>query len=166
MGRKEWLGVVGLALLALAPSVASAQGRLVINRAEVDEIAGTITITGEEFGAGAPEVTLDGVPVSVLSHTPTEVVIGLPAGTTPGTYAVTVAQPLLGRLWQDAFIVTVGEEGPQGPQSSPARRSARPPSAERSASTSSPATGTRSPAHHWSPSAAACSRTPRPRTRG
>ena len=112
--RSFMLAAAGLAVCLLAPAAATAQ--LKIHRAEVDEIAGTITITGVQFGAPTPTVTFDGVPVSVVSHTPTEVVINLPAGTTPGTYLVTVAQtPLPGRIYTDSFNVTVGAEGEQGP---------------------------------------------------
>ena len=117
MSRLIGFVAFGVASFALS-AVASAQ-QLVIHRAEVDEVAGTITMTGAQFGTVAPDVTFDGVPVSVVSHTPTQVVINLPAGTTPGTYSLTIAQPLLGRLWSDDFIVTIGEEGPQGPAGVP-----------------------------------------------
>ena len=118
MNRTGRFLIASMAFLTLAPSFASAQ-QLVIHRGEVDEIAGTITITGVNFGAAAPDVTFDGVPISTVSNTPTEVVFNIPAGTTAGTYEVSVAQPLLGRLWKDDFIVTVGEEGPQGPTGAP-----------------------------------------------
>jgi hypothetical protein len=114
--RRSVLAAAGLAGFLLAPAAGTAQP-LAIHRAEVDEIAGTITVTGAQFGSAAPAVTFDGVPVPLVSHTPTEVVIDLPAGTTPGTYRVTVSQsPLPGRLFTDSFAVTVGAEGEQGPQ--------------------------------------------------
>ena len=117
--KNKYLAVAGLAACLLAPEAATAQGQLAIHRAQVDEIAGTITVTGVQFGTGVPDVTFDGVPVFVTSHTPTEVVFALPAGTAPGTYRVTVAQPLLGRMFMDDFDLTVGAEGEQGPPGSP-----------------------------------------------
>ena len=112
--RSLMLAAAGLAVCLLAPAATTAQP-LTIHRAEVDEIAGTITITGSQFGLATPTVTFDGVPVSVVSNTPTEVVINLPAGTTPGTYLVTISQsPLPGRIYTDSFGVTVGAEGEQG----------------------------------------------------
>jgi hypothetical protein len=106
-----------MAVLAVAPSVAAAQG-LVIHRVEVNDPAAQMEIYGDGFGAAEPLVTLEGVPVVVVSHTATEIVIDLPAGTVPGTNLLNVAQaaptgPFGGRA-SGVFHVTVGAEGPQG----------------------------------------------------
>src|SRR5262245_445998 len=108
-----------VAASVLAPGIAAAQTRLVIHRVEVDEPAALITITGSEFGEAAPEVTLEGVPVAVISHTQSEVVIGLPPGTTPGTYLLTVTRSGLGPFNKGSVDVAIGAEGPQGPQGVP-----------------------------------------------
>jgi hypothetical protein len=106
-----------LAVFVLAPTMASAQPqqRLIVNRVEVDEPAGQMRVFGVEFGDDEPEVALEGVPAVVVSHTPTEIVIETPAGTSPGTYLLTVAQPFGGRPFRDEFNVAFGAEGPQGP---------------------------------------------------
>ncbi len=114
-----WRSLV-LAVFLLAPTMLSAQVRLVVHRVEVDEPAGQMRIFGVEFGDDEPEVALEGVPVIVVSHTPSEIVIETPPGTSPGTYLLTVAQPaLIGRPFRDAFNVTFGAEGPQGPPGAP-----------------------------------------------
>src|SRR5918994_1611187 len=101
MTRHALVGLIVAVAAGGAPSAAFAQ-RLVIHRAEVNDVAGTITVTGVEFGAAAPEVTFDGVPVALTSNSPTQAVFPLPAGTTPGTYRITVAQPMLGRYFEDS----------------------------------------------------------------
>jgi collagen triple helix repeat protein/IPT/TIG domain-containing protein len=113
-----------LVLGALAVAVPDAHADVfVINRVEVDDAAGEVEINGLGFGADEPVVTLEGVPMTVLSHNDTQVVTTLPAGTVPGTYLLRMSQanpsgPFGGRVHTD-FHVTVGEEGPQGPQGVP-----------------------------------------------
>ena len=108
MGR---IGLVALALgLAAVPCVHA--GALSIHRVEVDEAAGQMRISGDEFGNDEPSVTLEGIPMVVVSHSPTEIVITLPPGTTPGTYLLNVWR-LDGNREQGVFNVTVGAEGPQ-----------------------------------------------------
>ena len=118
-------GVLRLALgvwvvTAVSASVASPapQNPLVIHRVEVDEAAGQIEISGVEFGSAEPLVTLEGIPVGVVSHDETDIVIALPAGTTPGTYRLKVAKGN-GPGDRDVFEFTIGPEGPQGPQGVP-----------------------------------------------
>ena len=114
MGR---IGLVALALgLAAVPCVHA--GALSIHRVEVDEAAGQMRISGDEFGNDEPSVTLEGIPMVVVSHSPTEIVITLPPGTTPGTYLLNVWR-LDGNREQGVFNVTVGAEGPQGAQGVP-----------------------------------------------
>ena len=88
--------------------------RLTINRVEVDEAVDQMRISGVEFGVDEPSVTLEGVPMVVISHSPTDIVITMPAGTTPGTYLLEVSKGGHHERDQDAFNVTVGTEGPQG----------------------------------------------------
>jgi collagen triple helix repeat protein/IPT/TIG domain-containing protein len=113
-----------LVLGALAVAAPDARADMfVINRVEVDDAAGQVEINGLGFGADEPVVTLEGVPMTVLSHNDTQVVTTLPAGTVPGTYLLRMLQanpngPFGGRVHTD-FHVTVGEEGPQGPQGVP-----------------------------------------------
>jgi hypothetical protein len=96
---------------------------LVIHRVEVNDAAAQMEIYGNGFGAAEPIVTLEGIPGVVASHTTTEIIVNLPAGTVPGTYLLNVAQsaptgPFGGRA-SGAFHVTVGAEGPQGIQGVP-----------------------------------------------
>ena len=108
-----------LAVLSLVPGVAIAQGRLIVNRVEIDDPADRMKIFGVEFGSEDPAVALEGIPMVVVSHTSSEIVIEMPPGTPPGTYLLTVGQPLGARRHWDEFNVTVGTEGPQGPQGVP-----------------------------------------------
>ena len=108
-----------LIILGLMPGVAPASDDpLVINRVEVDEALGQMRISGGEFGNDEPGVTLEGIPMVVVSHSPTELVITMPPGTTPGTYLLNVSQGK-GNRGQSVFNVTVGAEGPQGEQGVP-----------------------------------------------
>jgi hypothetical protein len=104
-------------LVALAPSLALARSELTINRASVDEPSGYITIYGVEFGSGEPDVALEGIPMAVVSHSETQIVIELPPGTPPGTYLLTVTRRDRGGPSRtDDIDVTVGGQGPQGPE--------------------------------------------------
>ena len=76
-------------------------------------------ISGAGFGADEPDVTLEGLPMVVVSHDPTEIVIDMPPGLAPATYLLTVAQFEGDRRLRAEFEVTVGAEGPQGPQGAP-----------------------------------------------
>ena len=76
-------------------------------------------ISGAGFGADEPDVTLEGLPMVVVSHDPTEIVIDMPPGLAPATYLLTVAQVDGDRRLRAEFEVTVGAEGPQGPQGIP-----------------------------------------------
>jgi hypothetical protein len=110
-------------LIALAPSLALARSELTINRVAVDEPSGHITIHGVEFGSGEPDVALEGIPMAVVSHTDTEIVIDLPSGTAAGTYLLTVTRRDGGGPNRtDDIDVTIGGQGPQGPQGVPGPR--------------------------------------------
>jgi collagen triple helix repeat protein/IPT/TIG domain-containing protein len=107
-------------LLALGVALPAAADDFVINRVEVDDAAGLITINGSGFGTDIPLVTLEGVPVNVVSNNNTQIVVDLPAGTVPGTYLLRVIQQVAGGPFGGrsvaTFNATVGEMGPVGPQ--------------------------------------------------
>lgn len=119
------LSVLALAAVGAAPAAANVY---VVNRVEVDELAGRIEIYGDGFGPNAPIVTLQGLPLTVITFNPTQVVVNLPVGTSPGSYLLKVsATPAppggsgtgSGSEGDVTFYVTVGAEGsvgPQGPQ--------------------------------------------------
>jgi hypothetical protein len=108
-----------LTVVALASVAAAAPpSQLIINRVEVDEALDRMRISGVEFGTDEPSVSLEGIPMAVVGHGPTEIVIDVPAGTTPGTYMLKVSKGS-STGDQDVFNVTVGAEGPQGEQGVP-----------------------------------------------
>jgi len=76
---------------AFGSFAAFAQSPVVVSSAAPDASAGTITITGEHFGA-TPFVTLDLVPLAVRSIDGDRVVVSAPIGMMPaGTYLLTVS---------------------------------------------------------------------------
>jgi Collagen triple helix repeat (20 copies) len=79
----------------------------------------TIAIGGSSFGVIPPSVTLDGLPLNVISYSDTLVVAFLPAGVTPGTYLLSLTNnSLQGNpdVRTGTFDVTIGAVGPTGPQ--------------------------------------------------
>lgn len=72
-----------------------------------------LTITGSNFGAAAPKVTLDGNALQVVSYSETAVVATLLNGTNPGAYLLTLTTASGPKV---SFDVTLGTTGPQGPQ--------------------------------------------------
>lgn len=117
---RGWL--MGLTLLTFLLTVVPAFAapgptRLVIVSARVDVTAGTLTIDGHDFDDGQLTVTLNGMPLVVMSVTASEIVSTLPAGLDPGTYLLTVSVgPAVTQF--DSFNVTLGAVGPQGPPGS------------------------------------------------
>ena len=73
-----------------------------------------ITIQGANFGTTQPLVTVDNVPLVVLSFTDTVIVATLPASISPGSYALAVAGGRNGNQVVTS-VVTIGAVGPQGP---------------------------------------------------
>ncbi|MGH9941888.1 MAG: IPT/TIG domain-containing protein, partial [Pyrinomonadaceae bacterium] len=96
---------------AAAPQAAN---QLAITRAETDTGLSQLTITGLNFGDDAPQVKLEGVPLTLITSTPTQIVAFLTPGLQPGTYLLTVSR---GRREREnaVFHVTIGATGPQGP---------------------------------------------------
>jgi hypothetical protein len=118
-----WL-VLTLLCFVVAPSMSLAQGtpgtpNPSILSVEADFVTNQITIAGSHFGTPEPYVTLDGHAVSVVSHTPTLVVVGMPSNLAPGAYRLTLKNELTGLTASfDATLGTVGPQGAQGPQGS------------------------------------------------
>ena len=115
--NRAWSIALTLLLLALAASpVLAAPGsppQLVIVSASADVAAGTLTIVGTEFG-DEPVVTLNATPLTVVTSTPSQIDATLPPGLAPGSYLLTVSRgPATTQF--DAFNVTLGAAGPQGP---------------------------------------------------
>jgi hypothetical protein len=109
--------MLALLLAAALPAVAD---DFPINRVEVDFAILQIEIHGSGFGTAAPNVTLEGVPLALVSNNDTLIVATLPAGTVPGTYLLRVGKAAgggpFGGQGSASFHVTVGAVGPQGPQ--------------------------------------------------
>ncbi|MCA1568134.1 MAG: collagen-like protein [Acidobacteria bacterium] len=87
--------------------------QLLITRAEADAAASLLTVTGVNFGDGVPVVKLEGVGLSVVSHSQTQLIASLSAPA-PATYLLTVSRGGA-REENDAFNVAIGVAGPQGP---------------------------------------------------
>jgi len=89
----------------------------VIVKAQPNSTISQLTIEGTNFGYDAPTVTFNGLKLMVVSHTPTKVVVALPAGLPPATYLLTLTRHDKDRdRDSDIFDVTIGGSGPAGPQ--------------------------------------------------
>ena len=91
--------------------------KIVITSASVDSTMTRITIGGINFlglnGKKLPTVLLRTTVLALVSETPTQIIALLPAGLTPGTYLLTVANSSEGSY--DTCDVTIGAAGPAGP---------------------------------------------------
>ena len=63
-----------------------------IDSSVVNTTANELTITGSHFGTGMPWVTLDGMPLLVLTFTETIVVAQLRPSIIPGSYTLVITQ--------------------------------------------------------------------------
>jgi hypothetical protein len=101
--------IVGL--LSSAPAFAQ---QLVIKSAIADQTAGTLFISGENFGT-APQVEINGLHSALLSASSELLLVQVPASVVaqPGTYLLKVTR---GKRDQDrdVFAVTIGAAGPRG----------------------------------------------------
>src|SRR5262249_61960374 len=76
-----------------------------------------VTTEGLVSGAAHPAVTLNGTPIDVVAATPSHIGAPLPTGPDPGSYLLTVSRgPATTQF--DAFNLTLGAAGPQGPPGS------------------------------------------------
>ena len=73
----------------------------------------TFTITGQNFGTAMPTVTLNGIPLGVITYTDTNVSASLPY-LDPGTYLLTLSRVSAPPKTAE-FDVAVGATGAQGP---------------------------------------------------
>lgn len=88
---------------------------LLIRAAWADLSEGMIIVNGINLAdTTTPTVTLAGVPLTVMVYSSTNVLAALPAGTTDGTYLLTVSSGS-GVSKYDAFSLTIGATGLQGP---------------------------------------------------
>ncbi len=117
-------------LLCAQGTVTAEQKQLVINSAAVDPVSGLVLVTGQQFGT-MPAVTIDNMPVRVLSGSQEVLVVELPASllAQPGTYLLTVERSQgandrgqsanergQGAKGSASFVLAVGAIGPQGPR--------------------------------------------------
>jgi len=120
--RSSFQAPVLLAILVSAlsgPALAAPGGspnQMAILQVVHDTVADTLAITGESFGDEAPDVTLGGVVLDVLSASDTLLVADV-AGFGPGTYVLVVSDgPAATRVARaDVTIGAVGPVGPTGP---------------------------------------------------
>jgi hypothetical protein len=99
------------ALLLSVPSLRAddaAPSQLVVLSAHVDRAAGTLTITGLDFGEATPRVTLGVDDLEVVSHDLGQAVAELPPGFPAGSYLLIVARGS-GLPEYDVFHVTLPE---------------------------------------------------------
>ena len=108
--------MLGLTLAFAFPALLRAAPPPLINSAQADLSAHTITISGENFGHTKPAVILNTIALAVTSFSPTAIRAALPAGLGAGSYhlVVATAAPSPGLL-----DVTIGAAGPAGPQGPP-----------------------------------------------
>lgn len=104
--------LLAIALSAPPPSNAESPHQPLI--VEVLPVDGLLRISGYDFGAGAPAVTLGGRAIRVVSASPTRVEALLPE-VAPGTYLVTLTVERGGSRWHDESWVALGLQGPAGP---------------------------------------------------
>lgn len=115
-----------LALLASVPvagqnkklsisATTAASTQVSIESVSVDLANEVLIVHGDGFGSAQPLVRLAGVPLTLISAAPTQLVVYLPAATTPGAYLLTVEKQTNGDK-AAGFVVTIGAVGPQGPQ--------------------------------------------------
>jgi hypothetical protein len=84
---------LALALLVASAGASYAQGNQVrVDSAVPNLVSQVVTISGANFGSQPPSVTLNDVPLALLSSSPTQIVAALPASViaTPGTYLLVV----------------------------------------------------------------------------
>ncbi len=123
MFRKVLSALALVGVLAASSAVYAADSdsshQLVIVSAQADLLNGQVVITGVNLGPGTPAVTLDAMPLTIVSAGPTQIVAVLPASVaaTPGSYLLTVARRHgHDEPDQDIFALTVGAVGAPGPE--------------------------------------------------
>jgi len=116
---------LALALLVASAGASYAQGNQVrVDSAVPSLVSQVVTISGANFGSQPPSVTLNDVPLALLSSSPTQIVAALPASViaTPGTYQLVVrkgnsnSQNSANVATLDVAIGNFGAEGSTGAQ--------------------------------------------------
>jgi IPT/TIG domain len=106
-----------LCLMALCMPVL-ANAKPTIDSATPNYATNQLTIIGSGFGTLTPTVAIDGKGATVVSHTPTQIVVDFPSGIGTGSYLVTVTvSGATGSF--DLTLGTAGPQGPPGPQGAP-----------------------------------------------
>jgi type VI secretion system Hcp family effector len=113
-------GAVGLAVLLLSYPVLGhddeARRSPTITSAVPDPNQELLTIRGSHLAWGsAPEVSLGGVELLVVSFSPSEVLAELPPDLSPGSYELVLSRGH-GAKERDTLDVTIGAVGPPGPE--------------------------------------------------
>ena len=100
---------------------ASLQAAPVINNAQIDLSAQTVTISGTGFGTARPTVNPSTTSLTVASFSPTAIKATLPTAVNVGSYALVVTSnsPPVSSGVIDVTIGTAGPIGPHGPQGAP-----------------------------------------------
>jgi hypothetical protein len=119
------LSSLPIAFLLLTLTTGSAHAlttlQLVVLGVDVDYPSSTLYITGNNFNNGAPPVvSLEGVLLPVVAATESAIVVSLPStfSGNVGSYLLTVSTGTLPSQ-RDAFALTLGASGPQGPKGDP-----------------------------------------------
>ena len=110
-------GIVTI-LLLFASAAAQAVQPLEVVDAIVDEFASPqlLIVTGQNFNnGGTVQLTLGGRPLNVVEQGDTRLVAEIPADVMPGSY-VLVAWSGNGSVRKDSMDITIGAEGPVGPE--------------------------------------------------
>jgi len=116
---------LALALLVASAGAGYAQGNQIrVDSAVPNLVSQVVTISGASFGSQPPSVTLNDVPLALLSSSPTQIVAALPASViaTPGTYRLVVrkgnsnSQNSANVATLDVAIGNYGAEGSTGSQ--------------------------------------------------
>jgi hypothetical protein len=119
--RVRLLGSLVIGSLAAQGLLADTNGTTAIIAVIPSSQPPQLTISGNNFGTVKPDVTLDGLPVSVMSYTNTVVVVTVPSSieSNPGTYKLTLKN---NSSYGDEdnsrvanFLVAIGGVGPAGP---------------------------------------------------
>lgn len=114
MVQRGWL----LGLILVLAGTASAQngspaaGPKILS-AEANFSTMQIIIAGKNFGTGLPQVALDSVGLTVVSHRDNSVTANLPKNQQPGSFLLSLKTSAGNTA---LFDVTIGATGPQGPQ--------------------------------------------------
>jgi len=94
-----------------------------IVRADPDVSSTQLLIDGIHFGTALPNVTLAGIPLTVVTHTDTHITALLPpSGVDAATYSLIVSVPVPRSTFTVPslpFNVAIGAVGPQGPKGEP-----------------------------------------------